>query len=91
MLTLLVVPFSLKLIRPQPNHREVAVPGRFRVADPGVDRFRQRCDVFILQWIGSLERLVVRLSRGLGARADIFQSGDRATAASRILPWLRAI
>src|SRR5882724_8561387 len=25
-----------------------------------LDRFRQHCDVFILQWIGWLERLVVR-------------------------------
>jgi len=33
MLTLLVVPFSLKLIRPAPNQHEVAVPGRFGVAD----------------------------------------------------------
>jgi hypothetical protein len=33
MLTLLIAPFSLKLIRPPPNQHEVAIPGRFRVAD----------------------------------------------------------
>src|SRR6266478_2980991 len=36
-------------------------PGALRLANhPGVDRFRQHCDVFILQWIGWLERVVVR-------------------------------
>src|SRR5258707_12269861 len=44
MLTLLVVPFSLKLIRPPPNHHEAAVPGRFRVADDTPRLLRELAD-----------------------------------------------
>ncbi len=57
----------------------------FRVADnPGVDRLRQHCDVFILQWIGWKGWLC----GGPGAKADIFQNGERITAALRTRPWL---
>src|SRR6266403_693666 len=38
---------------------------------PGVDRLRQHCDVFILQWIGWKGWLC----GGSGAKADIFQTG----------------
>src|SRR6267378_4706160 len=52
---------------------------RFRLTNhPGADRFRQHCDDFILQWIGWLERMVVRWT---WRKSRHFQNGERVTAA----------